>query len=231
MSLFESLEIVITTRCNGTCPNCIRAVHRVRTPDMTPGQVTAILYDITEKYRVSGRVFDTLCITGGEPTLHPKLAEIWSMCQGLPQGAVGELVCNVNNTRPVPEGIKTVHWWSLEEKAQLHQCSLISPSDPPEGFPVQETPTWEICQHYRKNRIVATVEGYQLCCAAEGYTRILGMQSSLMAPRLPLSLKDFPKPDPVCKHCAFGAPIAFLERDHGCPVSKVFDRKDGSNGM
>jgi hypothetical protein len=121
-----------------------------------------------------------------------------------------------------------VHWWSVDEKAQLHQCALVSPTDPTPGFPYQGGRTWETCQHYRKHRVVVTPHGWQLCCAAEGYTRLLHLPE-LLVDHLPESEAGFPRPDPVCAHCAFGAPVAILERDHGRPVSPVFDHAAALN--
>ena len=231
--IFTSLEVVITLRCNSPCRNCIRLSNSTLTTgldysglDMTLDDVRQVIDDIAEVHAATGQqVFGTVCITGGEPTLHPQLLDIWRLCRSLlPPYMVGELVCNVNRTRPVPAEIEphVVHWWSLAEKAQLHQCALVSPTDPPPGFPHQGSRTWATCQHYRRDRLIVTVHGYQLCCAAEGYTRLLHVPELLVG-KLPASLDGMPRPDPVCQHCAFGAPIAILERDHGRPVSRVFD--------
>ncbi len=231
--IFESLEVVITLRCNAQCRNCIRLCSSkvttgldYRDLDMTLDDVRQIIGDIADVYADTGRqVFGTVCITGGEPTLHPQLLDIWRLCRSLlPPYMIGDLVCNVNRTRPVPPEIEqhVVHWWSVEEKAQLHQCALVSPTDPPPGFPHQGGRTWDTCQHYRRNRLVVTVHGYQLCCAAEGYTRLLH-EPGLLVGKLPASLDGMPRPDPVCQHCAFGAPVPIWERDHGRPVSRLFD--------
>lgn len=231
--VFESLEVVITLRCNLSCRNCIRLCNSTVTTgldyvglDMALADVRRIIGDISDVYESTGQqVLGTLCLTGGEPTMHPELESMLALCRALlPPYMVGELVVNVNRTRPVPASVEpyVVHWWSPEEKAQLHQCALVSPTDPPPGFPHQGGRTWDTCEHYRKHRLVATVHGYGLCCAAEGYTRLLHVPELLVG-KLPASLDGFPRPDPVCQHCAFGAPVAILERDHGRPVSRVFD--------
>lgn len=229
--IFESLEVVITLRCNAACRNCIRLCNSRTTTgldyadlDMTLADVDAICEDVRAVGEATGRlVVGTLCITGGEPTLHPELLAIWAKCLSVRQH-VGELVLNTNRTRPVPAEIEphVVHWWNLAEKSRLHQCALVSPTDPPPGFPHQGGRTWDTCRHYRRDRLVVTVHGYQLCCAAEGYTRLLNLPDLLVS-KLPASLDGMPRPDPVCRHCAFGAPVALLERDWGRPVSPVFD--------
>lgn len=235
MSIYESLEVVITLRCNAACRNCIRGCNAERTTgldlhdlDMTLDDVRRVCADLHDVHAATGeRVVDTLCVTGGEPTLHDDLVGVWRTIAALvPPYVAGEIVCNVNRTRPVPAEIEphVVHWWSVAEKPTLHQCAYISPTAPPFGFPTQPAPTWATCTHYRRRRLIVTLHGYQVCCAAEGYTRLMA-RSELMMARLPTSIDDFPRPDVVCAHCAFGAPRAFAERGHGRPVSPIFDEE------
>lgn len=238
-AVYESLEVVITLRCNGRCRNCIRLCNRpdfgldYSDMDMAWSDVSTVIEDLRRVSEVTGRpAVETLCFTGGEPLLHELLPSfVRAAVDALEEpGIVEGVVVNSNRTLPIPAEIekRVVHWWSLREKAQMHQCALVSPSDPPDGFPRQGGRTWEGCQHFRRNRIVVTRHGYQLCCAAEGYTRLMGL-GELYVPRLPETLAGFPRPDAVCDHCAFGAPVAFPEAAYGCPVSPVFLREAEKN--
>lgn len=229
--IFESLEIVITLRCNAACRNCIRLCNSTLTTgldysdmDMNLADVARIRDDIVGIESRTGRqAFGIVCLTGGEPFMHPDLAKMVELLRPLSR-CWGDLVINSNRTLPIPDELEpyVVHWWGVDEKPRQHQCMLVSPSDPPLGYPRQGGRTWEQCQHYRKHRLVATLHGYQLCCAAEGYTRLLHLPELLVG-RLPDSEGGMPRPDQVCQHCAFGAPVALLERDYGRPVSPVFD--------
>lgn len=224
--IYESLEIVITLRCNAHCWHCIRLCNRLDLGldysdlDMTVEQVEHVLTDIAQlSERVGRPVFDVVCITGGEPTLHPQLVEIWRLCSRSLLGRwANSLVCNVNRTRPVPLEIEphVVHWWGVgEEKRLNHVASLVDPAEHGEAI------TRATCTHYRRDRIVVTSQGYTRCCASEGYVRLFCDQD-LVLPSLPASIDHWPNQDRICMHCAFAAPTQIMERDVGGPVSRVF---------
>ena len=229
MPVYTHLDIVITLRCNGACRNCIRLCASALSTgldysdlDMTTSDVEYVITDIQRLSCETGvkPVINELCLSGGEPTLHPQLSELWALCtrELLTAGYVDHMVCNVNRTRPVPPEIEphAVHWFAVgAEKANAHIAVLL------DGESYNEPMTRERCQHFRKNRIIVDKHGFMRCCASEGYTRLF-CDNTLVLAHLPASIDAWPNQDHICKHCAFGAWVPIYERRVGAPVSPVF---------
>jgi organic radical activating enzyme len=225
--IYESIEVVITLRCNARCANCIRLCNAADMGldythlDMTAGDISLVIGEV-EKLAASTTerpVVHTLCVTGGEPTLHPKLEVFWEWLRRTlhEPGLVGEMMLNTNGTRPVPAAIAphAVTWWLPgAEKAANHTAMFVDPAE--RG----EVVTRATCEHYRKNRIVVTSQGWTRCCASEGYTRLAGA-TDLILPTLPMP-DGWPDMDHICAHCAFGAREQLFEHAVGRPVSKVY---------
>jgi 7,8-dihydro-6-hydroxymethylpterin dimethyltransferase len=62
--------IEISNRCNANCPTCL--ANNQKTFELGPDEVRAC---VERLFRAQGRV-DALAISGGEPTIHPKIFEI-----------------------------------------------------------------------------------------------------------------------------------------------------------
>jgi hypothetical protein len=223
--VYESLEIVVTLRCNARCRNCIRLCNRQDLGldysglDITEEQFALVLQQVQELPRAIGqRAFGVLCLTGGEPLLHPRLHRMLDAAISLEHSCVDQVVVNSNRTLPIPLGMepRVVHWWAVGAEKAAHHVAMLS--DPAERG---ERVTRASCTHYRKNRIVVTSQGWTRCCAAEGYVRLL-CREDLILDHLPATTKDWPDMDAVCAHCAFAAPTQIYERDCGAPVSAVF---------
>ena len=234
-SIFESLEVVVTLRCTRACPNCIRLCGMGRRTglnyedmDLDMHAINRIVSHIRKVGVIMNRrVFDVLYLTGGEPFLHPMLLRMFAAFLPLVGRELGDLLINTNLTLSVPPILAphVINFLGMEEKHNNHQCCFISPTEPGlEGFPVQEPKTWETCQHYRKNRLTVSRHGYQMCCAAEGYSRLFNAEE-LYTDYLLFGPEDFPKPDKLCRNCAFGADKLYWEREHGSPISPVFQHE------
>ena len=228
---FESIELVLTYRCNLTCPNCIRLAGKSGTDlglrnqdqDMDLKDVERV---VTEIQRIGNRIavrplVGFVCLTGGEATLNKNLEAAFEMCdRGLVKtGLTTSLFINSNGTVPPPPSLldKTVTFSTPQQKLQGHIamfCDIGGTS-------------FERCTHYRKWRIVAAKQGFLMCCAAEGYARLMG-RDDLWSKHLPTNPWNFPleKMWEVCSHCAFckegnGAP---LESAVGSPMSPFFQQ-------
>lgn len=230
LSIYESLEIVITLRCNARCLNCIRLCNSEDWTgldysglDMTVEEVESVLDEVRCLHDLSGYApFGAICLTGGEPLLHPQ-AELFAgmVAAHVANGAADSWLINTNGTLPVPSWAAghALHWWDVgAEKAANHVAMLCDPAERGEVM------TRATCQHYRKNRIVVTKQGWTRCCASEGYVRLAGA-SDLILDHLPASIDEWPNMDRICAHCAFASPTAPMERDVGRVVSPVFRRQ------
>lgn len=222
--VYSDLNVAITLRCNARCLNCIRLCGDngwsgldYSGTDMTLDQIEHVIRDVEAIAMLTGvrPIIGALCVTGGEPSLHPALVEIWQAFSErlLSPGLIGELVCNANATRPLPGMIAAhlVHWWSVGDvKAQNHIAAFSDPALRGEGL------TFANCGHYRKDRIVVTAQGFTRCCAAEGYVR-LACAEDLILDHLPMP-DGWPNQDRICEHCAFACQTQVMERDAGRPI-------------
>lgn len=236
MPLYESLEIVITLRCVGHCKNCIRMCNTTEWSgldysdmDMSLGHVRRVIQDIRDVFSLScftEPVFGIVCVTGGEPLLHPNVVEITNLVhdQVTRSGMSVLTMLNTSGSMPIPVSLSefAVTFSRMPDKTGIHQAMFIDPAEPGiEGIGAQAPPTYATCQHYRKHRVIVTRNGYNMCCASEGYTRLFGAEQ-LCLRKLPASPEQFPCIDAICAHCAYGAEQAFYERDVGCPISPVY---------
>lgn len=225
------LDILITLRCNAACMNCIKFCNKGKVTgldysdsDMTLEQIDEFVRQIKE-LNIPG-LFHSICLTGGEPLLHPKVSEILDKMkelQGL--GYVKRLSINSNTILPAPEHLKKyiVNYSTPKKKLSIHNTALLHPND----FGGTKM-TYRACGHYRKNTVVLTYQGFSLCCAADGYIRLFGKED-LIFDHLPLDISETAM-DTICEHCPFGNDkILPLEKDAGCPVSDIYRREAEKN--
>jgi hypothetical protein len=88
------LSVMLTYRCNLACGNCLAGVSKFTYDDcnMTLEQLDRILNQfVTEKWELK-RIF----LTGGEPTLHPRLVEAIKLVQGY-KSRIGFQICMQSN--------------------------------------------------------------------------------------------------------------------------------------
>lgn len=227
--LYKSLDLEITLRCNAFCKNCFKFCNmheksglNYYDSDMTLDQIDKFINQVTEVSKIQKQVIEFCSITGGEPMLHPQISEIfdriyWKL---LSTGMIGNLFINSNLIVKAPEQLKPfiVNFTSIDKKIDAHNTALVHPDDVPEL-----RPNFAMCNHIRKRTIVLNYLGFSLCCAADGYIRLLGLED-LILDKLPTTYTGFPldKMDKVCNHCPFGCDNPPLEKDHGAPVSKFY---------
>ena len=233
-AIYNSIDVQITLRCNARCPNCIKLCNSKRITglnysgmDMTGEHLTHFLADVVA---IGGKVFDTVCVTGGEPLLHKNFSAYVRLLADtlLPRGLCNRLIVNTNQLLPAPPELESfmAPGSTPAQNPQIHNCAYLHPDDFPEP-----RPTYAGCTHYRKHTLVYNVQGYSVCCAGDGYIRLFRLQKQLCVPRLPPRLEGFPLPqmDLVCQHCPFGCKSERFERDLAMPLSAIYLKQGDKN--
>lgn len=224
---YSVLDILVTLRCNGGCRNCnklcgmenITGLNYSNT-DMTLPMLHHIIEDV-KALRGPQPVIDRLYLTGGEPLLHPRIEEMAALVAQELGSYITSWHINTNASLPVPPSLKDhiITFSSLADKPSIHKAILLHPSQmtPP------ELPAFNTCGHRAKQGVVVSVFGYSLCCVADGYIKLFGL-NNLILPHLPQHYADFPlhEMDAVCQHCVFGCRHQPFESDVGCPVSNIY---------
>jgi hypothetical protein len=230
-SIYPMIDVEVTLRCNWNCKNCIRFCSREKElgldysdSDMSIGQIKNFIKQVKEiAIKTRRQVADIVCISGGEPLLHPKVVEITLLIKEklVDSGCIGSVVVNSNLVVPAPEKIKKyiVNFSDTDTKLKIHRAVLLHPDD--QKVP---RPTFNSCEGYPPNRtkVVLNKHGYTRCCHSDGYIRLF-CEQDLISDVLP-SDKNFllDKLDKICQHCTFGLKDAKLEKDVGSPISKIY---------
>jgi hypothetical protein len=190
------------------------------------GQVEEFVRQVKE-LNIKG-LFKSICLTGGEPLLHPDIEKIMERMEELRRlGYVKDLIINSNTILESPESLKKyiINYSKPSEKPFLHNVAFLHPKD----FSDRKV-TYATCTHYRKNTLVLTYQGFSICCAADGYIRLFGM-NDLIFDHIPLEF-DLKGMDKICKHCPFGShDILPLEKDMGLPISDIYKREAKKNRL
>jgi hypothetical protein len=231
---FESLDLVLTYRCNLSCLNCIRLAGPCGARfalnndelDLDFEDVRRIVSNIADVGRTIPvrPLIGFVSITGGEPTLHKDLAAFYHYLKAelLDTKLCGDLIINTNGVNAPPKEIPLQVFRTFSTPQQKHDWHVAMFADKGGGH-------FDECTHYRKWRVVASKSGWLMCCAAEGYIR-LAARKDLWLLDLPSNPWDFPIKHygRICSHCAFCKPGAPFERDVGCPVAPYFAGSAGS---
>ena len=227
---FEYLDLQITLRCNAACRNCIKFCNLADVTgltywdsDLSIDQMEQFCRDAVD----SRTTIQNLVVTGGEPTVHPRLEEIVGMLRVelLGPGIVERLWVNSNRLVEPPASVIpfVVNYSTPAENPQVHNAVFVHPDE------LGPRPTFGSCDHYRKWRVVCNYQGYSLCCAADGYLRLFALEQ-LIIDRFPRGYEDFPLDlmTDVCQHCPFGS-LPPLQRDVGRPVSAIYAAEADKN--
>jgi hypothetical protein len=204
-----------------------------RDSDMTMGQIDNLIDQIKSLHHE--HLFETVCITGGEPLLHPDIEEITRKLAELrAQGYFRNLVINSNTLLTPPRSLQPyiVNYSEPQLKKYLHNTVLLHPQD----FGGKEY-TFATCTHYRKNRVVLNYQGFSICCAGDAFIRLFCLEE-LIVERLPPSIEGFPlaEMDKVCRHCPFSnqnldEEIMPFEKELGRPVSAIYAAEADKNRL
>jgi len=220
--------ILLNFTCNRFCRSCeklcnLDAITGVSSLDgeMTRAELDIILDQIEA---VSTTLDDhlvtrSLAFSGGEPTLHPQLSEFLDAAvERLEKpGIVGKVIVVTNGTNPThPTYARHVTWTSMRDKPNQHVAFFADQAAMTRRVPV----TFATCCDHRKAQVTVSHWGWNRCCGALGYVRMLCADDA-MAPRLPLTEDGWPNMDDVCAVCAFGN-CAPLERHVGRPFAPRF---------
>jgi len=226
-----NLDICITLRCNTNCLNCIKFCNKeditgldYSDSDMTMGQINEFVYQI-ESLNIKN-LFASICLTGGEPLLHPDIEKIIVKMEKLKkQEYVQTLLINSNKLIDALPSLQKyiVNYSEPKDNPQKHNVAFLHPSE----FS-KKIQTYRRCSHYRKNTIVLSYMGYTQCCASDAYIRLFALDE-LISNHLPKKTL-LKKMDKICKHCPFGSDdLVPLEKDMGCPVSDIYEKEADKN--
>jgi hypothetical protein len=234
------VDLQITLRCNVKCPNCIKFCNmkdstglNYSDSDMTMGQIDNFIQQIRDFKHKS--MYQNICITGGEPLLHPNIEEITLKLEILRQdGHFKDLTINSNLTLDIPPILRKyiINHSEPKNNNEVHNTALLHPLD----FGGKQY-TFDSCTHYRKGTIVANYMGFSVCCAGDGFIRLFGYDD-LILDHLPPTMEGFPlkEMDKVCMHCPFSnqgndGDILPTEKEEGCPVSRVYAKEANKNKL
>lgn len=222
-----NLDLCITYRCNGACPNCVEFCNRddvtgldYSDSDMTLEQIEMFC----EQVRSARPPIKLISITGGEPLLHPHLWEIVEKLEELRgEGYFEELIVNSNRIIKAPEHLQhyIVCLSEPKDNPQIHHCVFVHPSE------LEGMHNYGNCKNHRKPTIVLNYQGYSVCCAADAYIRLFALEH-LISNEFPLVAPE--QMNDVCQHCSFGTEeLVPFERDVGCPISPVYAAEGEKN--
>lgn len=207
---FYSIGVLITMRCNAHCKNCEKLCNLDALTgcasddgDMTLADVERVCTDI-ERVALQTRtrpIATSVVFSGGEATLHPQLEAFVELAERklLSKSLVGGVLINTNGSHPQhPCAKRFVTWTALQDKPAHHVAIFSDPAAE------RALVTYASCQDCtRKQQVTVSKWGYNRCCGALGYIRMLGADDALLA-RLPSSESEWPNMDRVCAVCAFG---------------------------
>jgi organic radical activating enzyme len=228
--IYQTFDFIVTLRCNGGCKNCIRFCGmsdvtglKYNDTDITLVQVNKFISQVKALYK-DEPVIGEIILTGGEPMMHKDIKEIFFKLKKelVDTKIVNNLLINSNLVLEIEEELKPfiINFSTPDKNPEIHNVVLFHPDDMK-----KPRPTFDKCNHYRKNRPVLSVYGYNMCCAAQGYIALFGLDN-LFIDELPDDPSKFPvkEMDDVCQHCPFPhmTENTYLEKAIGRPVSKIY---------
>lgn len=144
--VLDKLSLIITTRCNLKCKLCCEYVPQNKSfPDMTPEEANRIL---TAAFEVISHVHTLHLTGGGEPFLHPRLAELIDLALRW-SDRFDRLMLFTNSTIPInSELLQAIKACGDKVLVQLSQYGL---------FPERERAAVKLL---RENGVACKVEKY-----------------------------------------------------------------------
>jgi len=195
-----NFELEQTLRCTQSCPECNRFCHLdwydQSDSDMTMEQVERFVTQV----ETSGRRIGQVTLIGGEPMLHPQLAEIIDMLQRRlvdPRLAKRvKLATNGDLLHKLP--VHVCHGLHIKVDAATrkgHRCLMAAPKDTG-----QETMALGTCHTPLHCGLAINCYGYWPCGAGGSIARLFDLRRYLRT-RLPKNLSDFGNLQTLCELC------------------------------
>lgn len=227
--MYPCIDVLLTLRCNATCPNCVRGCNAAdvtglawdTSSDMSEGQMLALIADLRSIQFLTGQPATCqLNLSGGEPTLHPRLAEFVRLLEPLLQdNVIGRLTIGTNGLIPPPPGCDQYAMTAtpLAEKHRHHYAIYNSP------WPALRDVSWHSC--IMPHRFVPVVSRYgcSLCCYGDHLVRLFRREDLLLR-TLPHDVSKFALTSykEICRRCVFSQPDPSMESVIGRPVAPIF---------
>jgi len=198
-------------------------VH-TRDSDISIAQIRRFVDHVKASHR-EVPIFERVRLIGGEPLLHPRVAEIAGIIRNELQipGYIRDLDICTNGSVPIPPeltelGIRIVNLIPVHRKAEEHLCIFVSPADL--GLPSNP------CRFIEQCGLIYRPRGYFICTSATRIADLVYGGDGMFLQTLPDSPDDFPYPlEIICKHCLYGNPSLmgiFKEKYLGHPVTSSF---------
>lgn len=230
---YGRLGVLITMRCNGHCRNCAKLCNldeltglSSQDADMDVGEIERVCEQIKNvaEHRGRDKLVQMICISGGEPTLHPLLPEFVEifekrLVKTKIAASVRVLTNGSNPTHPCSKYFLV--FTPLRYKRGCHTAFF---TDPAAG---KKSVTYACCRNHRRNLIQVSKWGWCRCCGSLGYIRMIGADNALVS-TLPLHESEWPGMDNVCAVCAFGNG-GQLEKSLGQPFAERFIQEANLN--
>jgi len=193
--------IVFTYKCNAKCEECNRYLNFAPWSDSD-----LTLDDLRVGYEVvvkSGLTIEKVRITGGEPLLHPRFAELMTFInetwnKGYVRGRTRTAVFS-NGLTPLPDVPGCRFCVSkLDAKHTHHSPPAISPADL--GMEPVSGVDGSYCHRQRGCGRLFDAFGFSFCVFAGPIGRVLGIDPYSPTPNVDGTYE-------ICRHCVFGVGI------------------------
>ena len=196
------IELNITMRCNLGCPNCNRMcnIYRDRIEDMSIDQIKRFI----EQAKLLPEQKRKVKIVGGEPLLHPNIAEINDIFAEAVEKkwlssvkyGTNKIITNSNKLPPEFKKSPFVRFSGMISRKKKHLPYLQSPVDM--GWKKGDEPLPKrMCSQIRRCGFSLDKYGYLPCSLAIMIVRLFGWTDLYRyeIPRVPWELER------ICKHC------------------------------
>ena len=213
-----NFELNVTLQCNLACPNCNRLCHLKPAWAEDSDMSVAMVERFVDNLRTGPVKAKRVKVAGGEPLLHPELAQIIDvLLAGVRDGVIDKIKIDSNGTldRPAVIPNPALSWSGRKPSRKVHLPTLWSPTDL--GLPLTYP-----CTMPRKCGISLDKYGYLPCSMAISIVHTLGQPDEWYwrlddGTFLMENMAGATKPidawliHNICRHCIFAAPKAFRE--------------------
>ena len=205
LNVNKSIEIQLMLLCNWSCQACdvfsqFPQIKWVRNATLTLGQIDKFIGEMRDHDAYIGRIR----LVGGEPTLHPKFAEIVdTLYAALVPEYIGRIEVVTNGSHlekiaPVKSLISKVRVSNESDKQRSHVANLVT-------TPAEQGYEGKMCSAPWHCGFSLNYYGYFPCSSGAGIAR---MRDWMAWQRLELPvagiMKTWPDLQQLCNHCYHG---------------------------